>query len=73
MSAARPLPKLYIRMMDAAEMFSVSRSALYEAAGRGELTIYKPTGSSLLKVAEVEAWMEARTAQVGQRVGRRAV
>lgn len=68
MASARPL---YVRMSDAPGIFTVSRSSLYEAAGRGELTIYKPIGTSLLKVAEVEAWIEARTAKVGQRVGRR--
>lgn len=69
MNTVRPMP-LYVRMTDAPQMFAASRSSLYEAAARGEITIYKPIGTSLLKMFEVEAWVEARTASVKQRVKR---
>ena len=53
--------RLYVKVSDAPVTFAVSTDTIYRAAKRGELTIYKPVGVALLKVAEVEAWIAGRT------------
>ena len=51
---------LYISMSDAPTVFSLSRDTFYRAANRGEITIHKRGSRSLLKVTEVEDWIEGR-------------
>ena len=66
---------LYISMSDAPTVFSLSRDTFYRAANRGEITIHKRGSRSLLKVAEVEDWIEGRgpsEAQEGNTHNRKA-
>lgn len=53
-----PTELRYIRISDAPLLYSLSRSTFYRAVNRGELTIYKRGGASLLKVSEVDQWIE---------------
>lgn len=56
-TAAAPI---YVSINDAKAHFSLSRDTFYRAANRGEIRIYKRGSRSLLKVAEVMAWVEGR-------------
>lgn len=56
------LAPLYIRVSRAPEVFGISRPTIYRLAKRGVLTIHKRGGLSLLKVSEVEAYIEGRAA-----------
>ena len=52
----------YVRVCDAPNVWGVSVDTIYKAAKAGQLKIYKPIGVSLLKVTEVDAWVEQSAA-----------
>lgn len=49
---------LYVRVSDAPRVFGVSVSTIRRRVKEGRFTIYKRGGASLLKIAEVSAWIE---------------
>lgn len=51
---------LYVRVNEAPKVFGVSVSMIYREAKAGRLVIYKRGSMSLLKVAEVSAWIEGK-------------
>lgn len=55
MTDAQPL---FIRVSDVHRVFGVSESTIRRHAKADAITIYKRGGASLLKVAEVAAWIE---------------
>ena len=62
----------YVRMADAPKVFGLSRDTLERRAKEGCFSIRKVGGASLLKVAEVCAWIDAGAlppAKVGAKVG----
>ena len=55
--------KTFMKIKEAAEFFSIGRDSFYNAIHRKELEAYKPNGRDfLLKVSEVEKWIESKTA-----------
>lgn len=52
---------LYVPLIDAPNWFSISRDTLYRAEKRGEIKIYKASTRSLIKISEIESWIEKRT------------
>ena len=55
-------PPRYVRMADAPGQFGVSRDTLERRAADGCFPIYRPSpGVVLVKVVEVEAWIEGKT------------
>jgi len=53
--------KAFMRVKEASEHFSLGRDALYGAIKRREVKAYKPNGRDyLLKVADVERWVESK-------------
>jgi hypothetical protein len=61
---------LYVRMSAAPGVFAMSRATLYRAASRGDLTIHKRGGCSLLSVDQVRDWIENRGPSEPQKGGR---
>lgn len=53
---------LYIPIKQCKDYFSLSRDTIYRAAARGEITIHKVGYRSLLKVSEIEVWIESAAA-----------
>lgn len=51
---------IFVRTYEAKERFGVSRSTIYQWAKAGHITIHKRGGMSLLRVAEVVAFIEGR-------------
>lgn len=51
---------LYVRVKDIPERFGISRSTFYLITRRGEITIHKRGGVALVKVSDLEAWIEGR-------------
>lgn len=51
---------IYVRTYEAKARFGVSRSTIYQWAKAGHITIHKRGGMSLLRVAEVVAFIEGR-------------
>lgn len=49
---------LYIRVSSAPEVFGLSVATIYRHANSGAFEIYKRGNASLLKVAEVAAWID---------------
>ncbi len=49
---------LYVRVSRVQELFGLSRDTIERAHKRGKLAIHKPVGVSLIKVADLEAWIE---------------
>ncbi|MBT3142808.1 hypothetical protein DS909_01655 [Phaeobacter gallaeciensis] len=49
---------LYVPIKQCKDYFSLSRDTIYRAAARGEITIHKVGCRSLLKVSEIEMWIE---------------
>lgn len=57
------MTKPFMKIKEAAQYFSVSKDVLYRAIKKGELRAYKPNGRDyLLKVSEVEKWIESKIA-----------
>lgn len=56
---------LYIRMVDAPGVFSVSDDTLRRWAKDGKIRIYKPGTMTMLKVSEVCAHIDSSAAQMG--------
>lgn len=55
--------KPFMKIREAATYFSVSKDVLYRAIKKGELKAYKPNGRDyLVKVIEVEKWIESKIA-----------
>ncbi len=54
----RPRP-LATDFAGAAEMSGLSRSALYQAAGRGELLVHKWRARSVILIADLEAYLKS--------------
>lgn len=55
--------KPFMKIREAAAYFSVSKDVLYRAIKKGELKAYKPNGRDyLVKVIEVEKWIESKIA-----------
>ena len=51
---------LFVRMAQCQEVFGVHRATFYRWAADGLITIHKRGAISLLKVSEVEAFLEGR-------------
>ena len=60
----KPEPK-FIRMCEAPEMFGVTDDTLRKWAKDDGFKLYKIGGASLLKVADVEAFIESNAVQSG--------
>ncbi|WP_226622621.1 helix-turn-helix domain-containing protein [Alloyangia pacifica] len=56
-----PIKALYVRMAHAQEVFGIHRVTFYRWAEAGQIRVYKRGAMSLLKVAEIEAFLENRT------------
>lgn len=55
--------KTFMKIREAAKFFSIGKWTLYRAIRSGELRAYKPNGRDfLLKVSEVEKWIETKVA-----------
>lgn len=54
--------KLFVRMVDATDMFGPSRATFYRAAARGEIKVHTGSGCSLLEIAEVVSWIKDQNA-----------
>ncbi|NDW00062.1 helix-turn-helix domain-containing protein [Salipiger sp. PrR002] len=52
---------LYVRLAQAQEVFGIHRVTFYRWAAAGQIRIHKKGAMSLLKVSEVEAFLENRT------------
>ena len=50
---------LYVRVSDAPKVFSVSTDTLYKWDKQGRIRIFKRGGISLVKVAEIAAYIES--------------
>ena len=58
--------KTFMKIKEASEFFSIGRDVLYNAIHNGELRAYKPNGRDfLLKVSEIEEWIQSKPAKVG--------
>jgi len=52
--------RIYASIKDSQALFSVSMNTIYRAAKKGQITIHKAGGRSLLKISEVCDWIEGR-------------
>lgn len=64
MKQERPQP-LYIRVSDCQRVFGIHRSTIYREAKKGRIRIYKRGAMSLLKIAEMERYIEGETTANG--------
>lgn len=51
------MPKAYLKMPDAVEYSGLSRTGLYEALKRGDLTARKAGKRTLISVADLDAYL----------------
>ena len=66
-SATPALPRVYFRIADLRERYSIGRTALYRLTGGADgfpAPIYLHARTPLFEVAAVEAWERARGAQL---------
>ncbi|MDC0657415.1 hypothetical protein N6L27_05350 [Leisingera sp. SS27] len=49
---------IYVPLIEAPKWFGVSRDTIYRASKAGDLEIYKAGSRSILKVTEVQRWVE---------------
>lgn len=63
--ADRALTPLYARVNEAPRVFGVGRDTVYRPARAGRLTIHKMGAASLIRVAEMEALIEASEKSLG--------
>ncbi|NRB16080.1 MAG: helix-turn-helix domain-containing protein [Rhodobacteraceae bacterium] len=59
--AAKEMPEfspLYVPLIEAPKWFGISRDTVYRARKKGSINIYKAGSRSLLKVTEVNKWIE---------------
>lgn len=55
--------KTFLKIKEAATIYGIGRTLLYEAIHKGELKAYKPNGRDfLLKAIEIEKWIESKPA-----------
>jgi excisionase family DNA binding protein len=55
--------KSFIKVKEAAALYGIGRTLLYTAIQNKELKAYKPNGRDfLLKVVELEKWIESKPA-----------
>lgn len=52
--------KLFVRMVDATDMFGPSRATFYRAVKLGKLELHTSSGCSLLEISEVISWIKGR-------------
>jgi len=55
------MEKTFLKVKEATKLYSIGRDTLYNAIKKGELKAYKPNGRDfLLKVIEIEQWIESK-------------
>ncbi len=52
------LSPIFVPLIEAPKWFGVSRDTIYRQSKKGSFRIYKAGGRSVLKVAEVQNWIE---------------
>ena len=58
--------KSFIKIKEAVKLYGIGKDVFYRAIHSGELKAYKPNGRDfLLKVIEIEQWIESKPAQKG--------
>ena len=55
--------KTFLKIKEAVQFYGIGKDVFYRAISKGELKAYKPNGRDyLLKVAEIEKWIESKPA-----------
>lgn len=56
----KPAHPIYVPLSDVKNWFSISRDTIYRAEKLGEVKIHRGSGRSVVKISEIQNWIESR-------------
>lgn len=56
----KPPHPIYVPLVDVNRWFSISRDTVYRAEKLGQVNIYRGSGRSVVKISEIQKWIESR-------------
>jgi len=65
----KPPHPIYVPLVDVNRWFSISRDTVYRAEKLGQVNIYRGSGRSVVKISEIQNWIESRQNNQNQNKG----